>query len=101
METGGGIVQARDLIGDKPFLVVNSDNLWVDGPVDAIRAARRRAGTMRRWTRCCSWCRWPRAYNHGGQGDFHLDPDGRITERRKPGGRRRSSIPASRSCRRA
>src|SRR6186997_1736698 len=24
METGGGIVQARDLIGDKPFLVVNS-----------------------------------------------------------------------------
>jgi bifunctional N-acetylglucosamine-1-phosphate-uridyltransferase/glucosamine-1-phosphate-acetyltransferase GlmU-like protein len=37
METGGGLVQARSLLGDEPFLVVNSDNLWVDGPSDAIK----------------------------------------------------------------
>jgi MurNAc alpha-1-phosphate uridylyltransferase len=37
LETGGGLVKARPLLGDAPVLVVNSDNLWVDGPVDAIR----------------------------------------------------------------
>src|SRR3546814_4911272 len=37
METGGGLMHARDLLGDAPVLVVNSDNLWIDGPTDAIR----------------------------------------------------------------
>ena len=57
LETGGGVVQALPLIGDEPFFVVNTDNLWVDGPADAIRLLAA-AGTMRRWTRCCSSCRW-------------------------------------------
>ncbi|MEO9132816.1 MAG: nucleotidyltransferase family protein [Sphingomonas sp.] len=84
METGGGIVQARDLIGDKPFLVVNSDNLWVDGPSDAIRllGARWDDATM---DALLLLVPLSRAYNHGGQGDFHLAPDGRITKRRQPG----------------
>ena len=48
LETGGGVAKALPLIGDEPFLVVNSDNLWVDGPVDAIRllAARWDDATM-------------------------------------------------------
>ena len=50
METGGGLVKARALIGDDPFLVVNSDNFWLDGPTDAIRSSPR-AGLVRRWTR--------------------------------------------------
>ncbi len=37
METGGGLVQARHLLGDAPVLVVNSDNLWIDGPMDAVK----------------------------------------------------------------
>ncbi|MFA6115581.1 MAG: nucleotidyltransferase family protein [Sphingomonas sp.] len=84
METGGGIVQARALIGDKPFLVVNSDNLWIDGPADAIRllAARWDDTTMDALLLVVPFAR---AYNHGGQGDFHLAPDGRITKRRQPG----------------
>lgn len=84
METGGGIVQARDLIGDKPFLVVNSDNLWVDGPADAIRllAARWDDAAM---DALLLMVPLAKAYNHGGQGDFHLAPDGLITKRRQPG----------------
>jgi len=84
METGGGIVQARDLIGDKPFLVVNSDNLWVDGPADAIRllAARWDDTAMDALLLLVPLAQ---AHNHGGQGDFHLAPDGRITKRRQPG----------------
>lgn len=83
METGGGIVQARDLIGDKPFLVINSDNLWIDGPADAIRllAARWDDAEM---DALLLMVPFAKAYNHGGQGDFHLAPDGRITKRRQP-----------------
>ncbi|MES2453584.1 MAG: nucleotidyltransferase family protein [Pseudomonadota bacterium] len=83
METGGGIVQARDLIGDKPFLVINSDNLWIDGPADAIRllAARWDDAQM---DALLLMVPFAKAYNHGGQGDFHLAPDGRITKRRQP-----------------
>ncbi|MDB5674064.1 MAG: mannose-phosphate guanylyltransferase [Sphingomonas bacterium] len=84
METGGGIVQARKLIGDQPFLVVNSDNLWLDGPSDAIRmlAARWDDATM---DALLLMVPLARAHNHGGQGDFSLSPEGRITGRRKQG----------------
>ncbi|MEH3158161.1 MAG: nucleotidyltransferase family protein [Sphingomonas taxi] len=84
METGGGLVQARDMLGDAPVLVVNSDNLWLDGPVDAIRllASRWDDATMDALLLVVPYAR---AHNHQGQGDFHLAPDGRITRRRKPG----------------
>jgi len=84
METGGGLVQARDLLGDKPFLVVNSDNLWIDGPADAIRLLAKRwdDDTMDALLLVVPLAR---AHNHSGQGDFHVAPDGRITGRRKAG----------------
>ena len=84
METGGGIVQARDLIGDERFLVVNSDNLWIDGPTDAIRslAARWDDDAMDALLLLVPLAR---ANSHGGLGDFRLAADGRITGRRLPG----------------
>ena len=84
LETGGGLVKARDLIGDDPVLVVNSDNLWLDGPVDAIKllASRWDAAVMDALLLVVPLAR---AHNHGGSGDFYLAPDGRITARRKPG----------------
>ena len=30
LETGGGIVRALPLLGDAPFLAINSDTLWID-----------------------------------------------------------------------
>ena len=36
METGGGLVQAEHMIDADPFLVVNSDNYWIDGPADTL-----------------------------------------------------------------
>ncbi|ODP37346.1 nucleotidyltransferase family protein [Sphingomonas turrisvirgatae] len=84
METGGGLVQAREALGDQPFLCVNSDNLWVDGPIDAIRqlAAAWDDASMDALLLLVPLAR---ANNHGGQGDFHLDAFGRITGRRKVG----------------
>jgi len=84
LETGGGLVRARDLLGPDPVLVVNSDNLWVDGPVDAVRQL------AHRWNgdamdALLLMIPYARAHNHRGQGDFHLAADGRITRRRRPG----------------
>ena len=84
METGGGLVQARALLGDSPFLCVNSDNLWVDGPIDAIRQLAA-AWDDERMDALLLMVPLARANNHGGQGDFHLDPFGRIAARRKAG----------------
>lgn len=84
METGGGLVQAREMLGDAPFLCVNSDNFWVDGPVDAIRLL----GTgwdPERMDALLLLVPLARANCHGGRGDFHLAPDGRIIKRRGPG----------------
>jgi MurNAc alpha-1-phosphate uridylyltransferase len=47
METGGGIVKARDLLGDKPFLVRQQRQSLGRWACRCDPAARRTAGTMR------------------------------------------------------
>jgi N-acetyl-alpha-D-muramate 1-phosphate uridylyltransferase len=83
LETGGGLVKALPLIAEDRFLVVNSDNFWVDGPVDAIRllASRWDEETMDALLLVVPLAR---ANCHNGRGDFHMDPVGRLS-RRKPG----------------
>ncbi|WP_425229782.1 nucleotidyltransferase family protein [Sphingomonas sp.] len=84
METGGGLAQALPLIGDQPFVCVNSDNYWVDGPVDAIKLlASHWDDTI--MDALLLMVPLARAHHHGGKGDFHLGPDGRIVSRRRPG----------------
>jgi len=84
METGGGLVQARDLLGDQPFICVNSDNLWVDGPIDAIRQLAA-AWDDEKMDALLLLVPLARAHCHPGNGDFHLDAFGKITRRRAPG----------------
>src|SRR5262249_45168769 len=31
LDTGGGVVKALGLLGDAPFIHVNSDTIWIDG----------------------------------------------------------------------
>jgi MurNAc alpha-1-phosphate uridylyltransferase len=81
METGGGLIHARALLGDKPVLVVNSDNLWVDGPADAIRELAALWDDAR-MDALLLLVPSARAANHRGRGDFTLAADGRITGRR-------------------
>jgi MurNAc alpha-1-phosphate uridylyltransferase len=83
LETGGGVVKALPLIEDETFLIVNSDNLWVDGPVDAIRLLEQRwdDATMDALLLVVPLSQ---AHCHEGVGDFRMDPVGRLT-RRAPG----------------
>src|SRR5690606_34586566 len=78
LETGGGLVKALPLIEDEQFLVVNSDNYWVDGPVDAIRLLGQRwdDATMDALLLVVPLAR---AHCHKGAGDFHMDAVGRLS----------------------
>ena len=81
LETGGGVVRALPLIDRDTFFVVNSDNLWVDGPTDSLRLL------AERWDEDAMdglllVVPLARANCHHGQGDFHMDPEGLLSRRR-------------------
>jgi MurNAc alpha-1-phosphate uridylyltransferase len=83
LETGGGLVRALPLIDADPFLVVNSDNLWVDGPIDSLRhlASHWNDETMDALLLLVPHAA---ANCHNGQGDFHMTATGKL-RRRRPG----------------
>lgn len=83
LETGGGLVKALPLIGEDRFVVVNSDNFWVDGPVDALRLLGQRWNDEE-MDALLLLVPQARANCHSGPGDFHMDALGRL-ERRRPG----------------
>lgn len=82
LETGGGLVRAEPLIDCDPFLSLNSDNLWVDGPADTLRLlASQWDGT--KMDALLLLVPLASARNHKGIGDFHMDRSGRIRRRDK------------------
>ncbi|WP_157216916.1 nucleotidyltransferase family protein [Flavisphingomonas formosensis] len=83
LETGGGVAKALPLIADDPFVVINSDNFWVDGPIDALRLLASRWDDVE-MDALLLVVPLARANCHTGSGDFHMDAFGRLT-RRKPG----------------
>jgi MurNAc alpha-1-phosphate uridylyltransferase len=81
LETGGGVAKALPLIAEDSFLIANSDNLWIDGPRDAISLL------AERWNEqdmdaLLLLVPLARANCHNGLGDFHMDPLGHIIRRR-------------------
>ena len=82
LETGGGMVHAEPLIDCDPFLVVNSDNMWVDGPADTLRLLASHWDDDR-MDALLLLVPHARAQNHRGVGDFHLDRTGRLRRREK------------------
>jgi N-acetyl-alpha-D-muramate 1-phosphate uridylyltransferase len=81
LETGGGLIKALPLIDADPFIQVNSDNFWVDGPVDALTLL------AQRWDdstidALLLLVPLARANCHGGKGDFHMDASGLISRRK-------------------
>ena len=81
LETGGGMVKAAPILPD-PFFCLNSDNIWVDGPNDVFNELSQ-AWDPERMDALLLLVPHPRAMNYRGEGDFHLDPEGRITRRKR------------------
>jgi MurNAc alpha-1-phosphate uridylyltransferase len=82
LETGGGLVKAEPLIDVDPFLVVNSDNYWVDGPADALKLLASHWDDER-MDALLLLVPHARAQNHRGMGDFHMDRFGRLRRRHR------------------
>jgi N-acetyl-alpha-D-muramate 1-phosphate uridylyltransferase len=81
LETGGGVRKALPLLGTEPFLVHNSDSVWIEGVgsnLDRLFAA---------WDAQSMDCLLllslgSASIGYTGQGDFSLDSEGRIRRRR-------------------
>ena len=74
------MIHALPLIDADPFLVINSDNYWVDGPTDTLRllASQWDGDAMDALLLLVPHAR---AYNHRALGDFHMDRFGRLQRR--------------------
>jgi MurNAc alpha-1-phosphate uridylyltransferase len=83
LETGGGLVRALPLIDADPFMVVNSDNFWIDGPVDSLRLLAS-SWDDEKMDALLLLVPLARAHCHSGQGDFHMSANG-VLRRKKPG----------------
>ena len=82
LETGGGITKALPLIEADPFLSINADNIWIDGPIGAVRLL------AERWNpdvmdALLLMIPQARANCHSGPGDFHMDAAGQLARRRQ------------------
>lgn len=76
LETGGGLRQALPLLGDRPVFTMNSDAVFRGpNPLELLRAAWR-PEAMDALLLCVPL---GRAIGHAGEGDFVLDPAGRLT----------------------
>jgi MurNAc alpha-1-phosphate uridylyltransferase len=82
LETGGGLVKAEPLIDCDPFLALNSDNLWIDGPADTLRLLASQWDD-KKMDALLLLVPQARALNHGGIGDFHMDAEGRLRRRER------------------
>lgn len=80
LETGGGLVKAAPMIDCDPFLSVNSDNLWVDGPADTLKLLASQWNDER-MDALLLLVPLASARNHNGIGDFHMDRSGRLRRR--------------------
>ena len=84
LETGGGLKRALPLIDADPFLAVNSDNLWIDGPVDTLRLLAS-GWDDKKMDALLLLVPLANAHCHLGRGDFHMKADGRLSRRRPRG----------------
>ncbi len=84
LETGGGIIKALPQIDVDPFITVNADNLWVDGPVDGLKLLAS-SWDDAKMDALLLLVPLARANCHTGRGDFHMSATGKL-RRRRPGG---------------
>ena len=85
LETGGGIKKALPLLaaadGPSPFVLLNSDSLWIDGPRSNLRCLVE-TWAPERMDILLLLAPIATSVGYDGRGDFFMDADGRL--RRRP-----------------
>jgi N-acetyl-alpha-D-muramate 1-phosphate uridylyltransferase len=82
LETGGGVKRALPLLGDGPFLAVNGDAFWLDGPSPTITRLAQ-AFDAAEMDALLLLVRTTQISAEVGRGDFLLDPLGRARRPRE------------------
>ena len=80
LETGGGVMRARKLLGDEPFYVMNSDVIVRDGATPALHRLAQ-AFDATRMDALLLLQPVAHALGYDGKGDYLLSPEGRLTSR--------------------
>lgn len=80
METGGGIRQARPLLGDKPILVSNIDSVWEEPHGSALKRLAESFDPTRMGARLLL-ASMDQQLGYDGEGDFFMDERGLLTHR--------------------
>lgn len=80
LDTGGGVVRARHLLGEAPFIVHNSDSVWIEDAssnierlITSFDAARMDSLMLMAPT--------SGSLGYSGPGDFAMEADGRLRRR--------------------
>jgi N-acetyl-alpha-D-muramate 1-phosphate uridylyltransferase len=80
LETGGGIKRALPLLGPKPFLLLNSDSLWIESENSNL-ARLRSAWDPERMDILLLVAAGAESLGYEGRGDFFMDAAGRLERR--------------------
>ena len=82
LETGGGVRKALPLLGDAPFLVTNTDDVWAEGPRPNLTRLIE-YWDEERMDALLLLAPASTSYGYHGAGDFSMDPYGRLRRRRE------------------
>jgi MurNAc alpha-1-phosphate uridylyltransferase len=80
LDTGGGVVHALPMLGEKPFFLVNSDSIWIEGTspnLSRLAAAYDQA----RMDALLLLASTAGAVGYAGSGDFTMNSEGLLTKR--------------------
>jgi MurNAc alpha-1-phosphate uridylyltransferase len=80
LETGGGLVKARPLLGDQPFFQLNSDSFWIEGIGKNLNLMTEQ-WDEERMDILLLVASTVRSVGYEGRGDFTMDVEGRLIRR--------------------
>lgn len=80
LETGGGLVKARTLLGEDPVLVANIDAIWKEAETPEIERMKT-AWDGKKMSALLLLAPMDKVLGFDGAGDFFLQADGRVSRR--------------------
>ena len=80
LDTGGGVVHALPLLGDKPFIIHNADTAWIEG-IGGSLSRMIAAWDSERMDSLMLLALSSSSVGYDGHGDFNMDSAGVLTRR--------------------
>lgn len=78
LETGGGVRNVRDRLGEKPFFLLGGDMPWMEGPNEPALTRLAKGWDSERMDELLLLYPTAKARGFGPNGDFMLEADGRV-----------------------